>query len=62
MPEFKVLSLDGGGIRGLYTATILANFEEQFNCNIVDHFDLICGIGVMIHSPAFRDVDNDRTK
>jgi uncharacterized protein len=41
--EFKILSLDGGGIRGLYTAKILENFEDQFKCNIVDYFDLICG-------------------
>lgn len=40
---FKVLSIDGGGIKGLYSATILQNFEEQFNCRISDHFDMICG-------------------
>jgi uncharacterized protein len=40
---FRVLSIDGGGIKGLYSARILEHFEERFNCHIADHFDLICG-------------------
>lgn len=40
---FKVLSIDGGGIKGLYSSRILEHFEDRFNCNIADHFDLICG-------------------
>ncbi len=40
---FKVLSIDGGGIKGLYSAKILENFEDRFNCHIADYFDLICG-------------------
>lgn len=40
---FKVLSIDGGGIKGLYSAQILRHFEEKFNCSISDHFDMLCG-------------------
>lgn len=40
---FKILTIDGGGIKGLYSSTILANFEEEFNCLTSDHFDLVCG-------------------
>jgi uncharacterized protein len=40
---FKILSIDGGGIKGLYSATILKEFEEKFKCNISDYFDMICG-------------------
>jgi predicted acylesterase/phospholipase RssA len=40
---FKVLSIDGGGIKGLYSSRILENFEKRFNCRIADYFDLICG-------------------
>ena len=40
---FKVLSIDGGGIKGLYSARILEHFEEHFNCCLSDYFDLICG-------------------
>jgi patatin-like phospholipase/acyl hydrolase len=41
--EFKILSIDGGGIKGLYSATILKEFEEKFDCHISDYFDMICG-------------------
>ena len=41
--DFKILSIDGGGIKGLYSATILKHFEEQFACRISDHFDMLCG-------------------
>jgi len=40
---FKILSIDGGGIKGLYSASILKKFEEKFNCHTSDHFDMICG-------------------
>lgn len=40
---FKILSIDGGGIKGLYSATILKAFEKEFNCQISDYFDMICG-------------------
>ena len=43
MAEFQILSLDGGGIRGLYSAAVLAKLEEKYGINIVDHFDLITG-------------------
>jgi len=40
---FKVLAIDGGGIKGLYSATILRHFEEKFGSPISDYFDLLCG-------------------
>lgn len=40
---FKILSIDGGGIKGLYSSTVLKHLEEQFDCAISDHFDMICG-------------------
>lgn len=40
---FRILALDGGGIKGTYTAAVLEQFEEQLNGPIVDHFDLIVG-------------------
>jgi len=41
--EFKILAIDGGGIKGLYSSTILEHFEEKFNCLLSDYFDLLCG-------------------
>jgi patatin-like phospholipase/acyl hydrolase len=40
---FKILSIDGGGIKGLYSAAILKEFEDKFKCQISDYFDMICG-------------------
>lgn len=41
--RFQILSLDGGGIKGLFSAAVLAAIEEDLGINIVDHFDLITG-------------------
>ena len=40
---FKVLSVDGGGTKGLYSAKIIEEIEHEYNSSICDHFDLICG-------------------
>lgn len=42
---FKILSLDGGGYKGLYTASVLAEIE-RFNKPVAQHFDLICGTSI----------------
>jgi uncharacterized protein len=39
----KVLSIDGGGIRGIIPATILSELEERTNTRIAHLFDLIAG-------------------
>ena len=39
----QVLALDGGGLRGIFTAATLAAWEEDFGTPIADHFDLIVG-------------------
>jgi patatin-like phospholipase/acyl hydrolase len=41
--RFQILSLDGGGVKGIFSAAILAAIEEDLNIKIVDHFDLIAG-------------------
>lgn len=40
---FKILTIDGGGIKGLYSAQVLAIMEQRFGCLMSDKFDLICG-------------------
>lgn len=40
---FKILSIDGGGIKGLYPARILQHIEERYKVKIADQFDMICG-------------------
>jgi patatin-like phospholipase/acyl hydrolase len=41
--QFQVLALDGGGIRGIFTAALLAQLEEDLGRPILDHFDLVTG-------------------
>lgn len=39
----RILSIDGGGIRGVIPARVLANIEERAECRISELFDLIVG-------------------
>lgn len=41
--SFRILSLEGGGIMGAFSASVLATLEEDTNCKCVEHFDLITG-------------------
>lgn len=45
-PIFQILSLSGGGYRGLYTAQVLADLEEEAGKPIGRCFDLIAGTSV----------------
>lgn len=40
---FRILSLDGGGIRGLFGAAFLSHLEQHSGVRLIDHFDLIVG-------------------
>lgn len=40
---FKILSIDGGGIKGIYSAAVLAKLEELSGNKIADCFNLVCG-------------------
>lgn len=46
---FRILSIDGGGIRGVFPAMLLANYEAELkskgaeNWQVYQNFDLICG-------------------
>lgn len=62
---FKILSIDGGGIKGLYSATILAELEKAYGCRLCDYFDMICGtstggliaLGLSLGKPASELVE-----
>ena len=41
--SFKILSLEGGGMKGLYAAKALAQIEKKTGTLIGDHFHMICG-------------------
>ena len=39
----RILSIDGGGLKGIIPAAFLAGVEDQINGNVGDYFDLIAG-------------------
>jgi predicted acylesterase/phospholipase RssA len=41
--RFTVLSIDGGGVRGIFAAAVLASLERDTGTRITDHFDLVVG-------------------
>lgn len=43
MDEFKILSIDGGGIRGVLPSAYLSYIEEKIEGNIYEYFDMIVG-------------------
>ena len=63
--RFQILALSGGGFRGLYTAKILADLEEEIGEPIARRFDLIAGtsiggilaIAIAMEIPVSRIVD-----
>lgn len=42
-PARRILSIDGGGIKGVFPAAFLADIEEKLDRPLVEHFDLIVG-------------------
>lgn len=44
---FRILALDGGGLRGAFTAAVLAKWDEMLNRgggrDLISHFDLVAG-------------------
>lgn len=43
MDRFQILSLDGGGIKGIFSAGVLTAIEEDLGISVAEHFDLIAG-------------------
>lgn len=43
MTSYRILSLDGGGMRGIFTAAVIAQLEQDIGVRLADHVDLIVG-------------------
>lgn len=39
----QILALDGGGLKGLFSAAVIESLEEQLGHSISEHFDIITG-------------------
>ena len=65
LQRFQILALSGGGFRGLYTAKVLADLEEEIKAPIATKFDLIAGtsvggilaLAISMEIPASKIVD-----
>lgn len=63
--RFQALALSGGGYRGLYTAKVLADLEQEIGAPIATRFELIAGtsiggilaLAVAMEIPASRMVE-----
>ena len=51
---FRILALDGGGIKGIFPAAVLANLEEEHldGNGIGQYFDLIAGTSTAASWPS----------
>ena len=63
--NFSILALDGGGVRGIYAAQLLAKIEQSLGAKIADCFDLIAGsstgsimAGAAVAEIAMADIVN----
>ena len=43
MSIFRILSIDGGGIKGVFPASFLSTIEDTINDKVSNYFDLIVG-------------------
>jgi hypothetical protein len=52
--NFRILALDGGGLRGTFTAAVLAKWDDMLGSgggnSLVSHFDLVAGTSTGAHS------------
>ena len=70
--EFRILAIDGGGIRGIFPACVLAELEERYlsGSSITRYFDLITGnstggiiaigLGAGLRAAKLRDLYMER--
>jgi hypothetical protein len=58
---FRILAIDGGGVRGIFPAHILASLAKQLG-KLSGLFDLVAGtsVGAIVAAAIARDVDLDR--
>ena len=56
---FRVLSIDGGGIKGIFPAAFLCALQESLERPIAEYFDLIAGTstGGIIASERVKDFE-----
>lgn len=41
--KYRILAIDGGGMKGIFTAYALWKLEEEYGISVIDYFDMIVG-------------------
>lgn len=59
---FRILSIDGGGIRGAFPAHILSCIKHRLGVSVEDHFDMIAGTstGSIVAAAVAVKIDPDK--
>lgn len=59
---FRILSLSGGGIRGIFQAVFLSKISKELSAPLWSNFDLICGTstGAIVGMAVAMDIDIER--
>ncbi len=59
--HLRILAIDGGGVKGYFTAYALKKLYDEFNINFVDEFDLVVGTstGSIIGASLLMGFDYD---
>ena len=62
MATFRILSFDGGGIRGAFGSTVIETFEQKLGRPLSDFFDLVAGTstGAILGSGVAHGVPGSR--
>lgn len=60
--KFRILSLNGGGLRGIFQAVFLSKISQHLEKPLWKNFDLICGTstGAIVGAAVAMEVDIDR--
>lgn len=60
--KFRILSIDGGGARGIYPAIILKKIQDEMGINFAEHFDIIVGTstGAIIAAGLACDIELEK--
>jgi len=56
--KYRILSIDGGGVKGIFTAYALMKLEEDYGVHILDHFDMVIGTstGALISAALIKGI------
>lgn len=60
--KFRILSLNGGGLRGIFQAVFLSKISQHLDKPLWSNFDLICGTstGAIVGAAVAMEVDIER--